>query len=123
MFIIHTANREEYEKEIVTGSYGSKSLERSGFIHCSDLDTYYLVAPNFRNDFTEKVILLIDTDKLASEVKWEDGGRLDFPHIYGLLNRDAIIGVFEHLWSKDRVWIPNDELRPFAPGGFRRPWG
>ena len=123
MFIIHTANREEYEKESVTGSYGSKSLERSGFIHWSDLDTYYLVAPNFRNDFTEKVILLIDTDKLASEVKWEDGGGLDFPHIYGLLNRDAIIGVFEHLWSKDRVWIPNDELRPFAPGGFRRPWG
>ena len=123
MFIIHTANRDEYEKEIITGSYGSKSLERSGFIHCSDLDTYYLVAPNFRNDFTEKVILLIDTDKLASEVKWEDGGGLDFPHIYGLLNRDAIIGVFEHLWSKDRVWIPNDELRPFAPGGFRRPWG
>lgn len=123
MFIIHTANREEYEKESVTGSYGSKSLERSGFIHCSDLDTYYLVAPNFRNDFTEKVILLIDTDKLASEVKWEDGGGLVFPHIYGLLNRDAIIGVFEHLWSKDRVWIPNDELRPFAPGGFRRPWG
>ena len=123
MFIIHTANRDEYEKEIITGSYGSKSLERSGFIHCSDLDTYYLVAPNFRNDFTEKVILLIDTDKLASEVKWEDGGGLDFPHIYGLLNRDAIIGVFEHLWSEDRVWIPNDELRPFAPGGFRRPWG
>ena len=123
MFIIHTANRDEYEKEIITGSYGSKSLERSGFIHCSDLDTYYLVAPNFRNDFTEKVILLIDTDKLASEVKWEDGGGLDFPHIYGLLNRDAIIGVFEHLWSEDRVWIPNDELRPFAPDGFRRPWG
>ena len=123
MFIIHTANRDEYEKEIITGSYGSKSLERSGFIHCSDLDTYYLVAPNFRNDFTEKVILLIDTDKLASEVKWEDGGGLDFPHIYGLLNRDAIIGVFEHLWSEDRVWIPNDELRPFAPGGFKRPWG
>ena len=123
MFIIHTANRDEYEKEIITGSYGSKSLERSGFIHCSDLDTYYLVAPNFRNDFTEKVILLIDTDKLASEVKWEDGGGLDFPHIYGLLNRDAVIGVFEHLWSKDREWIPNDELRPFAPNGFRRPWG
>lgn len=123
MIIMHTANRDEYEKEIATGSYGAQSLERSGFIHCSDLDTYYLVAPNFRNDFTEKVILLIDTDKLASEVKWEDGGGLDFPHIYGLLNRDAIIGVFEHLWSKDRVWIPNDELRPFAPGGFRRPWG
>ena len=123
MYIIHVANKALFENEIKSGAYGSESLKRCGFIHCSDLDTYYLVAPNFRNDFTEKVILLIDTDKLASEVKWEDGGGLDFPHIYGLLNRDAIIGVFEHLWSKDRVWIPNDELRPFAPGGFRRPWG
>ena len=122
MFIIHTANREEYEKEIVTGSYGSKSLERSGFIHCSDLDTYYLVAPNFRNDTDEKVILVIDTDRLVPEVKWEDGGGLDFPHIYGLLNRDAVADVLEHLWSPDREWIPNEELKQYAPDGFRREW-
>ena len=54
MYIIHVANKEEYEKEIRTGFYGRRSVERCGFIHCSDLDTYYLVAPNFRNDPDEK---------------------------------------------------------------------
>ena len=120
MIIMHTANKSEFEAEIQTGSYGSKSLGRCGFIHCSDLDTYYLVAPNFKNDYTEKVILLIDTDKLNCEVKWEDGGGLDFPHIYGLLNQEAIVGVYEHLWSDTREWIPNEELAEYAINGFRR---
>ena len=108
MYIIHVANKALFENEIKSGAYGSESLKRCGFIHCSDLDTYYLVAPNFRNDADEKVILVIDTDRLVPEVKWEDGGGLDFPHIYGLLNRDAVVDVLEHLWSPDREWIPNE---------------
>ena len=97
MYIIHVANKELFEKEIRTGAYGRDSLKRCGFIHCSDLDTYYLVAPNFRNDPDEKVILVIDTGRLVPEVKWEDGGGLDFPHIYG-------------------------QLKQYAPDGFRREW-
>ena len=121
MFILHSANRKAFETEIKTGSYGSESLKRDGFIHCSDPDTYYLVAPNFRDDSAERAILLIDTGKLDSEVRWEDGGGLDFPHIYGLLNREAIIGVYEHLLSESGEWIPNDELKEYAANGFRRP--
>ena len=122
MYIIHVANKDLFENEIKSGAYGSESLKRCGFIHCSDLDTYYLVAPNFRNDTDEKVILVIDTDRLVPEVKWEDGGGLDFPHICGLLNRDAVVDVLEHLWSPDREWIPNEELKQYAPDGFRREW-
>ena len=120
MYIIHVANKALFENEIKSGAYGSESLKRCGFIHCSDLDTYYLVAPNFRNDADEKVILVIDTDRLVPEVKWEDGGGLDFPHIYGLLNKEAVIAVFPHLWSADRIWIPNEELKPYAVNGFER---
>ena len=122
MIIIHVVNKDDFEEEIKTGSYGAKSLEKSGFIHFSYLDTYYLVAPNFKDDHAEKVILIIDTDRLNCEVKWEDGGGLDFPHIYGLLNHDAIVGVVEHLWSNEREWIPNDELKEYAVNGFRREW-
>ena len=122
MYIIHVANKDLFENEIKTGAYGSESLKRCGFIHCSDLDTYYLVAPNFRNDTDEKVILVIDTDRLVPEVKWEDGGGLDFPHIYGLLKEDAIVGVYPHLWSADGEWLPNEELKAYAVNGFRRPW-
>ena len=122
MYIIHVANKALFENEIKSGAYGSESLKRCGFIHCSDLDTYYLVAPNFRNDTDEKVILVIDTEKLDCAVRWEDGGGLDFPHIYGLLKREAVTDVVDHLWSKDREWIPNEKLKPYAPDGFRRPW-
>lgn len=120
MYIIHSVNKEEFEKEIKSGKYGSLSVEKFGFIHCSDLDTYSLVAPNFREDYSERLILLIDTDKVSSEIKWEDGGGLDFPHIYGLLEQDAIVGVFEHIWSEDRTWVPNEELINYTTNGFNR---
>ena len=120
MFIIHSVNKEEFENEIKTGSYGRKSLEKFGFIHCSDLDTYYLVAPNFKNDLNDRLILLIDTDKVEPEIKWEDGGGIDFPHIYGLLNKNAIIGIYNHIWNDERVWVPNNELKEYAKDGFER---
>lgn len=78
------------------------------------------MAPNFKDDYTERVILLIDTERLNCEVKWEDGGGVDFPHIYGILSQEAIIGVYEHFWSDDREWIPNEELKQYAINGFRR---
>ena len=68
MCIIHSVNKEEFENEIKTGSYGRKSLEKFGFIHCSDLDTYYLVAPNFKEDLNDRLILLIDTEKILEQI-------------------------------------------------------
>ena len=120
MIIMHTANKAEYDNEIKTGYYGKKSLERDGFVHCSDIDTYYMVAPNFKDDHTERVILVIDTDKLDCRVKWEDGGHFDYPHIYVLLNEAAIIRVLPHLWSESREWVPNEELNDYAVNGFHR---
>ena len=122
MIIIHVANKDEYEAEIRSGSYGLSALKRSGFIHCSELDTYYLVAPNFKADSAEKLILVIDTERLSSDVRWEDGGGLDFPHIYGPLNQAAIISVLPHHLSRQGEWQPNEELKAFAVNGFRRPW-
>ena len=65
-----------------------------------------------------KKVLLIDTDKVDCDIKWEDGGGIDFPHIYGLLDKNAIVGVFNHLWNDDRIWVPNDELKEYASNGF-----
>lgn len=97
MYIIHTVNKEEFESEIKSGFYGRKSVDKFGFIHCSDLDTYYLVAPNFKDDYSERLVLVIDTDKVDKIIKYEDGGGIDFPHIYGLIKEDAIIKVLPHL--------------------------
>ena len=58
-------------------------------------------------------MLLINTDKVAAEIKWEDSEGWDFPHIYGLLNTDAVEGILPHIWSEDREWIPNEELAQY----------
>ena len=34
MYIIHSVNKEEFDEEIKTGKYGSKSIKKCGFIHC-----------------------------------------------------------------------------------------
>ena len=120
MYIIHSAVKEEFENEIKLGFYGQNSLEKFGFIHCSDLDTYYLVAPNFKNENKDRLILLIDTDKVENEIKWEDAQGVDFPYIYGLLNASSIIGIYPHLWNKDKIWIPNGELEQYTNVGFKR---
>ena len=122
MYIIHVASKALFTEEIKTGFYGANSIQRCGFVHCSDIDTYYLVAPNFKDDQDQKVILVIDTERLNSKVKWEDGGGLDFPHIYGLITQEAIVDVLDHLWSPEKEWIPNEELKKYASNGFRREW-
>lgn len=120
MYIIHSVNKEEFDKEIESGQYGRASLDKCGFIHCSDLDTYHLVAPNFKDDYRDRLVLVIDTDRVNHEIKWEDGGGLDFPHIYGLLDKKAIVGIYPHLWSEDRTWIPNEELKSYLINGCNR---
>lgn len=111
MYIFHCVRKCDYDP--TAEFYGEESIQKCGFIHCSDLDTYHLVAPNFRNDPEDRVLLLIDTEKVIPEIKWERSEHWDFPHIYGLLNTDAVVDVLPHIWSEDRVWVPNAELEHY----------
>ena len=106
MYIVHSVL--EKDIDLALEYYGHSSLEKSGFIHCSDIDTYELVAPNFKDEDEERILLVIDKDKVKADIKWEDGGGIDFPHIYGLLNTDSIVDVLEHKYNEHREWIkPN----------------
>lgn len=71
------------------------------------------MAPNFQEDYEDRVLLLINTERVVSEIKWEVSESWEFPHIYGLLNTDAVEAVLPHLWSEDRVWIPNEEIKQY----------
>lgn len=111
MYIFHCVRKCDYDPS--AEFYGEASVRKCGFIHCSDIDTYYLVAPNFKDDYEERILLLINTEKVTAEIKWEDSEGWDFPHIYGLLNTDAVERILPHLWSEERVWIPNEELEKY----------
>jgi len=111
MYIFHCVRKEDYNPNVPF--YGEASVKKCGFIHCSDIDTYFLVAPNFRDDPKDRILLLIDTEKVTAEIRWEPSENWNFPHIYGLLNTDAVEAVLPHLWSEDRTWIPNEELAQY----------
>lgn len=94
--ILHITPRKDWEKAKVTGTYRTDSLETEGFIHCSTPAQTIKVANLFFKNQTDLLLLLIDSDKVKSEIRydiaWENEA---FPHIYGALNNDAVFKVIE----------------------------
>ena len=91
---------------------GKTLLESNDFIHCSSIEYFWRVAPNFDHESEELVLLLIDTELLDAPVKWEDldGYGRTYPHIYGLIKAEAIKQVLPYQKRSDGSWIKNDEL-------------
>jgi uncharacterized protein (DUF952 family) len=77
-----------------TELYRAASLESEGFIHCSFADQLDAVIERYYNDAKEIIVLEIDTDKLMSRTLNEPSTNNEiYPHIYGPINRDAIVAV------------------------------
>ncbi len=79
-----------------TGLYRAKSLETEGFIHCSFADQLDGVIKRYYKGEDRIVILEIDPERLMSRMIKEPSTNNDiYPHIYGPINRDAIVRVEE----------------------------
>ena len=103
--IYHITSREAWDRARQRGDYRTESLETDGFIHCSTEEQVVPVAEHlFRGD-RDLYLLMIEPSLLDSDLKWEppaEGapppgvpeGDL-FPHIYGPINLDAIVKVFD----------------------------
>lgn len=93
MIIIVNVSEEYYEKIKDIESFGKELSENDGFIHASTAEQFPLIIPRLEKKGGNFMVLYIDTDKLSSTVKWEFSKSLqqDFPHIYGEINKDAVI--------------------------------
>jgi uncharacterized protein (DUF952 family) len=92
-----------------SAAYAPASLAAEGFVHCTGDDATMLAVANafYRSLPGEVVVVSLDPDRLASEVRWEapagggppPGAALDvrFPHVYGPLERGAVVSV-RMLW-------------------------
>ncbi len=101
--ILHLVPADYFHGLPVSEPYLPKDFAAEGFIHCTKEPELLLKIANgfYKNLPGELLVLVIDADKVAAEVKWEapahpDGstasaGEPLFPHIYGSLNRDAIV--------------------------------
>lgn len=96
MIIYHIVLPEVWENFKDASFYEADSLATENFIHCSFAEQLDGVLQRYYKDAEKVVILTIETEKLMSELVNESstGGEI-YPHVYGEINRDAIIGVEE----------------------------
>jgi uncharacterized protein (DUF952 family) len=77
-----------------TDLYEHKSLADEGFIHCSFADQLDAVIKRYYRGQDRIVILEIETEQLMSRMIREPSTNNEiYPHIYGPINRDAIVRV------------------------------
>jgi uncharacterized protein (DUF952 family) len=75
-------------------TYEAGSLHTEGFIHASERGQVAGVLDRYYKDIHDLVLLHIDPAKLTSELRYEVATNNElFPHIYGPINRDAVVDV------------------------------
>ena len=102
--IFHITLLTAWEEAQKRGDYRAESLETEEFIHCSTISQVLPVAESFYKGQSGLILLGIEPTLLSSTLKWEppSGGSPppgvpegdSFPHIYGPINLDAVVKVF-----------------------------
>ncbi|MFN0278749.1 MAG: DUF952 domain-containing protein [Pyrinomonadaceae bacterium] len=83
-----------------TDLYRAKSLETEGFIHCSFAEQLDGVISRYYKGKDRLMILEIDTERLMSRMIKEPSTNNEiYPHIYGPINRDAIIRIEQRIYA------------------------
>lgn len=97
--IFHIATEADWRRTLATGTYTTstvgRSLEEEGFIHASRRDQVQGVFDRYYRDAGERLVLLtIDPERLTeADVRVEPVGEDAYPHVYGPINRTAVIEV------------------------------
>jgi uncharacterized protein (DUF952 family) len=85
---------EEWEPQSTASLYRPKGYSQEGFIHCTDSERELLSVGNryYATDPRPYVALRISCDDVSAKVVYEDRNLL-YPHIYGPLERSAVVRV------------------------------
>ncbi|MGN0741753.1 MAG: DUF952 domain-containing protein [Candidatus Fimadaptatus sp.] len=110
--ILHCMRKATWEERKHRDCWGRRDIAADGFIHCSTAEYFWRVAPNFRDVGEDMVLVCIDEARLKAEVRYEDtdGCGREYPHVYGLINNDAVVGVLPFLRDRDGTYVKNPEL-------------
>lgn len=96
MTFYHIAYESDWAEALNVGEYRistkGRTLEEQGFIHGGTTSQVAPVANMIYGDDDGLIVLVIDENKLRSELRYDDvhGWDSPFPHIYGPLNIDAV---------------------------------
>jgi uncharacterized protein (DUF952 family) len=102
----HLVPEPYYKATDANEDYTPEAFANDGFIHCTDGDENVIATGNrhCKGDERSYLVLVIDTDKVRAEIKYEDAERI-YPHIYGSLNRDAIVSSMTVKRAEDGTFL------------------
>lgn len=107
--ILFTTDREYWKKNKQNDAFGFEYLAAGGFIHCCKPSQLNYVLDKFFEEDEEILILGIEPKKLNHSTIYEKASNGEtFPHIYGSINREAVIKEIEILkdngkWNLEKI--------------------
>lgn len=96
--LFHIIGTDDWAEAARTGEYSPPSMEAEGFIHLSARHQILRPANLLYRGRADLLLLRIDADALDANLVWEPGSHgeaEDFPHLYGALNVDAVVGTID----------------------------
>ena len=123
--VLHLIPAADWDGLDATDAVTNPSLTSEGFIHCTDEPSVMLQVANafYASVSGEFVVLHIDVDRLSSECVWEDPAHIagggesfapQFPHVYGPIDRAAIVGVQPVRRDAMGHFVGYDDIEPAA---------
>lgn len=97
--IFHIATESDWRRTLETGTYttstAGRTLAQEGFIHASRRDQVQGVFDRYYRSLGQRLVLLtVDPARLTdAEVVVEPVGDDTYPHVYGPINRSAVVDV------------------------------
>lgn len=92
--IYHIVPTADWKRQETQSVYEAGSLQTEGFIHLSQREQVAGTLQRYYANVPDLLLLHVDTDKLTAKLMYEvatNGER--FPHLYGPLNKEAIVAV------------------------------
>jgi len=96
-FIYHFTPKTLWNTGKTANNYLPEAFPEEGFIHCSTFSQILGSANKHADKTKQHVLLKINPEKLTSELLYEytKTGAGPFPHIFGVLNNEAVIEEFD----------------------------
>ncbi len=92
--IYHITTRADWQQQATEATYQADSLQTEGFIHLSEAHQVAGVLDRYYQNVPDLMLLHVDPDKLTADLKYEPAPNNElFPHLYGPLDKVAIIEV------------------------------